>query len=249
MKCAYRAGARLYGGHLALMFVSALAALIILADLFGCTGGPADNLAAQNGNVPNAEKPFAITAIDAKFPLRLDKLKLESKNNTIHLNDGTVAKIEAAVKEYAKDFEFHGGFQTYKNTYINTIRLKDSLRAIYLVLLMHYPTAEVNALALFHDDQNKTFADNGHECKIHALYEFDNGNLLPTNLKTEFHIISPEIETIDFDKDGMNDYKFTRLYHNGTANAIETTIIKVSDNKLDTLEFKRKWLGMEGHKP
>ncbi len=49
------------------------------------------------------------------------------------------------------------------------------------------------------------------------------------------------MEPENFDKDGTKDYKLTRLYQNGTENALETTIIKVDKNKDDIHRFDRSW--------
>ncbi len=128
------------------------------------------------------------------------------------------------------------------DAYISAIRLYDSLQTIYIVLLKHYPTGAVNSKVLFYDNLKKEFSDNDFDFNLYALYDLDKGKLIPTNLKTELNITAPEIEITDYNKDGINDYKFTRLYHNGTTNAIETTVLKVSDGKVETLDFQQKWI-------
>jgi len=196
----------------------------------------------KNDDIHNNSKPLYISAIDAKFPLRLDKISLDDKNNTVQLNDGIVSRIEEVVKYYAKDFEFYDNSHTYKDTYINTIRLHDSLQTIYLVLLKHYPTDEVNSKVLFYDNQKKEFADNVYDFNLWVSYDFDNGKLTPTKLKINFKITTPEIEIVDFNKDGVSDYKFTRLFHNGTFNSIQTTVLTIKNLTIDTLNFNEKGL-------
>lgn len=108
------------------------------------------------------------------------------------------------------------------------------------MLLKHYPTGVVNSKVLFYDNQKKEYADNVFDFNLWVLYDFDNGKLAPTKLKTKFEITVPEIEVVDFNKDGINDFKFVRLFHNGTINAIHSTILTIKDNKVDTLHFEEK---------
>jgi len=76
-------------------------------------------------------------------------------------------------------------------------------------------------------------------------YDYENWNLKAGYLKKLFKIVTPEIEVVDFNKDGINDFKFVRLWHNGTFNAINTTILTVRKGKIDTLHFDEKFIGNE----
>jgi hypothetical protein len=222
-----------------------LTAIFLLTILFGCSDRQTKNSDIQKNDISRNEKTFVITAIDANLPLRLDEINLEDENNIVHLNDGIISKIENVVKKYGSDFEFYDSSQTYKDIYINTIRLQDSLQTIYLVLLKHYPTGELNSKVLFYENQKKEFINNVFDFNLWVLYDFDNGKLKPTDLKIHFKISSPEIEVVDFNKDRVNDYKFVRLWHNGTFNAIHSTILTVSNSNIDTLNFDEKPIGNE----
>ena len=189
------------------------------------------------------ETSLDISAIDVTFPLKITEVNFDSKSSIIHLNDGIIAKIEQTVKSYYAIDSVKDNSQSYKDSYINTIRLHDSLQTIYLVLLKHFPTGVVNSKVLFYDNQKKEFADKTFDFNLHALYDFDNGKIKPTNLKSDFKITSPEIELVDFNKDGVSDYKFTRLFHNGTFNSIQTTILTIKNSTFDTLNFTEKGLG------
>ena len=222
-----------------------LTTIFLLTILFGCSDRQTKNQeVGSNDNQKNTKK-FTISAVDGKLPLRLDEIDLNDKNKIIQLNDGINSKIEQVIKDYAKDFEFYDSTQTYKDTYINTIRLHDSLQTIHLVILKHYPTGVVNSKVLFYDNHKKEYADNVFDFNLWVLYDFDNGQLTPTKLKTDFEITTPEIEVVDFNKDGISDFKFVRLWHNGTFNAIHTTILTIKDNKVDTLHFEEKPIGNE----
>jgi hypothetical protein len=212
--------------------------MFVLITLFSCSNG-------QPKNLDEKAPPFTITAIDAEFPLRLNEINFEDESNTIHLNDGITSTITQTIKEYAKDIDFYDSSQTYRDTYINTIRLYDSLQTIFLVLLKHYPTEDVTSSVLFYDNLKKEFIDNVPDFKLYGLYDFDNGKLIPTNLKTAFKITTPEIEVLDINKDGINDFKFVRLWHNGTFNAIHTTILTIKNNSIDTISFDKMPIKIE----
>lgn len=190
----------------------------------------------------NVLKQIELSVIDEKLPLQLSKTDFDKKENIIQLNDGIISKIEQATKTYYIEDCLNDSLHTYHDTYIKTVRLHDSLQTIYLVLLKHYPTGLVNSKVLFYDNQKKEFIDKTFDFNLHALYNFENSKLKPTNLKRDFEITIPEIETTDFDKDGINDFKFTRLFHNGTFNAIQTTILTVKNSKIDTLNFEESVL-------
>ncbi|MBL0020005.1 MAG: hypothetical protein IPP17_27145 [Bacteroidetes bacterium] len=124
------------------------------------------------------------------------------------------------------------------NTNINTIRLQDSAQTIFLVLLKNpYPPGKVNSQVLFYDNEKKKFADKLFDFNLFALYDYHKGKLTIGNLKANFKITSPEIELVDFDKNGISDYQFTRLFHNGTSNHIYVTILTIQNSKVVTLNF------------
>ena len=106
---------------------------------------------------------------------------------------------------------------------------------------MKHPTGYVNSKVLFYDNLKKEFASEAFDFNLFALCRFENGKFIPSNLKTAFKINAPEIELVDANHDGINDFKFTRLYHNGTANSIQKTILTVKNAQIDTLDFDEKW--------
>lgn len=217
--------------------------ICLLTTLYSCIEGTTEPSIAKHSNTPLKTEQFEISAIDAAFPLRLNEINFENKKNIVQLNDGIITKIEETIIEHAATISFYDSAQTYKNLYINTIGLHDSLQTIFLVLLLHQPSQAVNSKVLFYDNQNKTISEKPFDFNFHALYNFENGKLQPSNLKTEFKITSPEIEIFDFDNDGRNDFKFIRLWHNGTSNSLQTTILKITNTKLDTLYFVEKPIG------
>lgn len=68
-------------------------------------------------------------------------------------------------------------------------------------------------------------------------YNFDNGKLKATDIKSHFRITSPKFDMIDFNHDKIRDYKFDRLWHNGTFNAIHPIVLTFSIDNIDILNF------------
>ncbi|HZX59999.1 MAG TPA: hypothetical protein VFE54_14790 [Mucilaginibacter sp.] len=221
-------------------------AAFLLIVLISCK----DKTVHKASTKQKAWHPFSLrknSIIDAKFPLKLGDINLQDTTNTIEPTPYITQKIEKIIYDNYLDFELGDSSQTYhtvKETYVKTIRLRESLYTMYMVLTerMNNPDGEI----LFYDNKANKFIDQPIDFNLFGLYNEDKGRLYPSNLKTLFKITSPEIELIK-DKKGIAEYKFNRLYHNGTANAIETTILKVVNNKIDTVLFKQKWIGATQH--
>ncbi|MCL9805498.1 hypothetical protein NAT51_08190 [Flavobacterium amniphilum] len=217
-----------------------LLTLLLLTTLLNCSGKQKEDAVST----PKTIKHDDITAIDAEFPLRLDRVNLQDNKHTFHLNDGIVSKIDETIRKNAEETGLHDNPETYRKTYINTIQLQGKSHTVFVVLLKSYPIGEeVGAKVLFYDNQKKEFADKDFELKLFALYSYDNGKLKPTDLKTGLQITYPEIDITDFNKDGIQDFKFKRLYHNGTFNALHTTILAIKNKTIDTLYFCEKGFG------
>lgn len=217
--------------------------LFLLSIFVSCDRAQVGNANDQEAIAPKPLLQIPISAIDADFPLYLNEIVLEDNEETIQLNDGINSKIQQTIHEYYFRECSGDSLQTHfslKDSYIQTIRLHDSLHTVFWVLLKH-PTGYVNSKVLFYDNLKKEFAPEAFDFNIFALYHFENGKFIPSNLKTAFKINTPEIELVDSNKDGINDFKFTRLYHNGTANSIQTTILTVKKAQIDTLDFDEKW--------
>lgn len=217
--------------------------LFLLSILGSCDRAQVGNANDQEASAPKPLLQIPIAAIDAGFPLYLNEIVIEDNEQTIQLNDGINSRIEQTIHEYYFKECSGDSLQTYfsiKGTYIHTIRLHDSLQTVFLVLLQH-PTGYVNCKVLFYDNLKKEFALEVFDFNLFALYHFENGKFISSNLKTAFKINTPEIELVDSNEDGINDFKFTRLYHNGTANSIQTTILTMKNAQIDTLDFDEKW--------
>ncbi|TAL62488.1 MAG: hypothetical protein EPN85_02660 [Bacteroidetes bacterium] len=200
------------------------------------------------------DKPFKcpdIKAIKTTFPLYLSQLDYDTAKQAT-VSQVAKEKIQQTILDYY--FNDCGGDSSeanfsIKNIYFNTVQLSDSSATVYLIILNHAPSGSVNSKILLYDNNTKSFNDNVVDFNIHGLYDIANEKLKPTNLKEEFKINTPEMEFSNFDKDGIKKLKLTRLNHNGTVNVIETTILKISANKMDTFDFKQKWIGLGAEKP
>jgi hypothetical protein len=218
---------------------------IIIISLITCTNRLSD---VSKGVANDTRKTWTlpvISAIDAKFPLSLKDINLHDNSTLVVMNDGITSRIQKTILDYYLN-ECAGDSSetnfTVKDTYINTIRLRDSLQTIFLVLLDHIPSGLLNGKLLFYDNMKKDFADKPLDFNLYALYSYENGILTTSNLKTELNITKPEIELVDFDKNGINDFKLNKLVHNGTLNATENLTVKISGHKIDTLDFKEEIL-------
>lgn len=207
--------------------------LIILLSLISCH---------KKETISQKERATEFLIIDSKFPLFIDKIDFESKKDLIQLNDEINSKIRKTVTDFYNTES--GVDETYKkyfglkDCYFKTVRLQYKSQTIFVIILKHYPSYQLTSRILFYDNPTKQFVGTPLDFKIYDLYDFDftNGKLKPTNLKEVFKIETPEINITD----KKNEFLFTRLWHNGTFNAIETTLLKVNENKIDTLQFSRK---------
>ena len=218
--------------------------IFFIVTLVSCSNRQGGTLKEKVTNDKTAPTFPRLAIRNASFPLSLTDIDFRDTKNIEVFNDGIERKITNTINEIYYNDCGGDSNQTYfsiDDTYIGTLRLRDSLQSIFMIIFQHIPGG-LDSKILFYDMGSKEFADRALDFKIHGLYDFDSLKLTPTNLKEQFKIMTPEIELVDFNKDGVNDYKFTRLYHNGTANAIETAVIKVSNNKIDTLDFKQKWI-------
>jgi hypothetical protein len=214
--------------------------IFLLTAIFGCTSTQKENIQPLPATKHLILPDYKI--LDASFPLKLSLLDLQDTTKSHYPDADIETKISQTVSSYY--FNECGGDSSettfkIKDVYISTLHLRDSLYSIYLLLLKHFPNEEVNGKILIFDNKSKMFIDKALDFNLHALYDFRDGKLPPSNLKINFNITTPEIEVT---KTENPQFQFNRLYHNGTSNSFETTIIKIKGNKIDTAYFNRKWI-------
>lgn len=121
------------------------------------------------------------------------------------------------------------------------MQLQNKLQTLFVVVLRHIPSGQMNSKLLFYDSINKSFADTIIDFNIHAMYTLDDrGQIKPSELKKKLNL-STEIALVVVGNDGGSDYQLTELYHNGSANGIETSLFTFNENRLKKRSYKLKW--------
>jgi hypothetical protein len=179
-------------------------------------------------------------AIPATLPLHLDRMDWENESR-IPIEKDARAIINAEVQTYWHPFNLEG--LPVSDSYFNTLCIKDSNLLMFLVLLQNPVTSEIIGKVIFFDASQKRSAAPSFDFKCYAMYEKVDGKLVSSSLKKTLGILDPEIRSCDFNADGKPDFHFKRLLHNGTYNALLSTIITLKDNTLDTLYFCEQPLG------
>jgi hypothetical protein len=186
-----------------------------------------------------------IRAIKTNFPLYLSRLDYDNSNK-VDLSTIVKDKIQQTILDFYF-IECRGdsseSYFKIKDVYFNSIELADKDLIYYLVILSHLPAESLDSKIICYNTTTNSFFPKIIDFNIGSLYNIENGKLRQSNLKTLLKLDGPEIELVDFDNNGTNDLKLTRLYHNGTANATETLIIRLKNAVFDTLDFKQKWIG------
>jgi hypothetical protein len=186
-----------------------------------------------------------IQAVDMHFPLFLENISTQKGKKLVALDSTKESWISKILVRFYYDECAGDSNETYfsvRDVYGGTLVFCDSLTTIYLLLLRQMPGEQLNSKLIFYNNTLNKFLDTVIDFNISALYNIGNGKFVPSNLKKQFKINTPEIQHVDYDNDKIYDYKLTRLFHNGTSNAIETFILKVNNDKIERLNFERKSL-------
>lgn len=168
--------------------------------------------------------PPGIKVVSATFPLYLSK---------IDFANASYQKVPDNVGGHIVRMVF-GESVTMDDTYFNTVEIVDGMRTYYLVLEKQMPGGYLNGIVLCMDRRTGVFYRGSAELKLFALYDVDGKQLKPSNLKEQFKINTPEIEAAD----SVGDIRLTRLFHNGTYNAIERQVLRFSPEKVDTISME-----------
>lgn len=213
-------------------YIAAICLIIILA---GCT--------SKKNNTTTAVRPdFVLSSnslLYAQLPLVLSDFNLKQTGIQSPISKQAIKKIEETVNNYYSENYGKGNNEYFKvrDTYLRTIIMQTPTDMIYLVLLKHLPGEELNYEVLIYNKASNSFSG-PLDFNLFAMYDLDHEKLISSNLKTKFHITSPDVEFAGFDSGLVAKYRFTRLVHNGTYNAIETTVLKVNGTHVDTIEHK-----------
>lgn len=191
----------------------------------------------------NFEIPH-VDVITAELPINLALIDFEDTGLVQQISDGKMSGIEEEIRNYY--LNDCGGSKEHpysmKDVYLKTIQINNESSYILYWIIFKHIAGMVNSKILFFDNTKKEFSEYVHGLNIHGLYNEEDRKIVPSNLKELFEIDFSEIEIVDFDKDEFTDFRLRKLYHNGTANAIEEMIIEVNQTNADTLKFEREWI-------
>jgi len=209
-----------------------LTSILLLSTLLAC------NRKATQPGIATTTEPEPLV-INAAYPFTFKDANTKNGLNIISLNDGITAQIKEVVQQDCSNPEYN------PEQHIATFQLRDSLYTLYVVTTTGCPTGEPLAQVLFYNNTTKTFIPGSYQYKLFANYDYANGRFKPSDLREHYKINGPDIERTDYNGDGVPDYKFTRLWHNGTFNALSTTVLSITKGQIDTLYNKETGYAVE----
>ncbi len=209
--------------------------LLSLVLFWSCTSKPKDT---TNNNEQQVMP--GISVIDAKPSISLALIDFKSsERKSISQKDKNKIK-EIIIDYYMNECVVDSSEMYYKpsDAYFNTLRIIENDKTFYWIILKHQPTNLINSKILVLNTKTNQYYPQIIDFNLNALYSEENGQLIPSNLKEELNINTPEFEIIKSTNELM--LKLSRLYHNGTANQLEIKTLEIKDNQIDTIQFIRK---------
>ena len=182
----------------------------------------------------------SVYVLNCELPLYLGRVNLEDTQNIEKLSGPIASRIRLEIEQFGGQFEFLDSTQKAESLLLKTLKLDNKEFSVFLMLFKYYTTDRLYSRAVFYQKETGRIIEDTFDFKIFALYNLEGFELVPTNLKTKLQIDSPELELYDLNEDGQMDIRFTRLYHNGTYNALQTTVLSINNNRIDTLATDHK---------
>ncbi len=179
------------------------------------------------------------------FPLMLETVHLKSHASYFAPNDQIILKISQTIRDFY--FLECGGdsAETYfklSDSYLGTLRMVDNPHELYMVMLKHQPDGALTSKILFYDQGGHSFVGEAYDFNLHATYEIDHGRIKSTMFKKQFQADTPVMMVSNQERDSNQHYRFTRIFHNGTATAVESLILQVGATRWDTISFDQHWI-------
>lgn len=178
-----------------------------------------------------------INVIPCNLPLQLDQINLNDDQNKVEISDQKAAFIEDIVKDYYYN-ECNGDpkqiYVKIKDTYVGTLWAVDTLTSVFYIILQQ-PSGVLDAKIAFYDNASNQPFPTIIDHDIQTMYRLKEGQFLSSNLKKEHSPHTPLIEPIDYNQDGINDFKISNLLHSGTKPYIKTQIFDVTTRQLEIL--------------
>lgn len=178
-------------------------------------------------------------------PLYLEEVSFGDNSQYFDFND---ADMKLRVKEVLTNFYFdelkgdkeETSFKL-KDLYVGTIRYHNRINEMYLIIL-RFPDGKLTCKLIFENVDPSTNAS-VLDFPIDDMYEYQDGNFVRSELLNKLDIQEPIVVFVTRKKLGAaTAVKLTRLGRNGTANALETTVLAIESTHVDTLSHERKSL-------
>ncbi len=204
-----------------------------------------DNNVSSNSNNKYKLILPKITVISGTLPLYLNKCDFtQNKKVSKEITD----KIENVILDFYFNYCNGDSTETYfsiRDVYFNTIEFSSKDLTFYLVILNRTGGGGIQSRLICYDHSIKMFYRDILNYNLASLYNFDHENqsLIKSNLNQLFDLQAPEIEKIA-SLDNSDIFRFNELCHNGTSNALESTVIKFNKSSvIDTIDSEQIWIG------
>lgn len=208
--------------------------LFVTIFLVSCTDSNSVSEGRKSDNIASDANDRELTVIDAKLPLFLNRINPHDSGNILHLNDGIVTKIEDIICRYTVP-NTNGSENSPAYRYLNTIRISNNNTSIYLVLFNN-TRGYINGRVLFYDNYRKRFYQKEHPINLFAMYKFNGKWVNTSRLRSKCKTHLPDIDSLDYNSDGIVDYRFTVIQNNGHFHGIQTTILTIKNDSITYLK-------------
>jgi hypothetical protein len=207
---------------------------LIIFVLFGCNSSVSNVKEIDRENNEKGFIPNSVYVFKEELPLDFAHLGLNKVNERITLSDGKEALIIEAIDEYVASLGVLPNMDY--QPYVGTVWIKESNHDIYFVIFKHITGVLNTKVIIWNSYSNPpVFFD----YNIHAMYSLNNKRIVKTDLK---ELLFEDIPLVKI-TDSLNAtlLELNRLYHNGTANLLENTVLRIDKlNQLDTINHSLK---------
>ncbi len=117
-----------------------------------------------------------------------------------------------------------------------TMKLRGRASEYYLKVVQHVPQGFVTGRLINWDPREERIIAGPADVRFSGMYNVRNGGLQPSNLKKQFKITGPELMIMD--TLGREAVIVRRLWHNGTFNSIERSVLCLDSGRVDTLSSR-----------
>lgn len=206
-----------------------LLALYVRITLFFILGTGCHETSAPPSKVHLQE--YNIRVVNASFPLVLKGLTF-SDFTKVRLNSSHYVHLNESVISYLKDAEI---------SVLDTAVYKGTIRAIYdkfhfYLNIFKHPSGKLNANYLIIRSDTLFLKPTAYN--IHAMYDCELNEIVPTNLYDTFMEDLPDAKLVQ--RNGLTSLQTIRLLHNGTYNALEVVEYPLEGDQRHVQFYQRR---------